>query len=775
MSAAPRLSHVLIFLVSSSLVALEIVWTRLLSAEFFYTFAFLILSLAVLGLGLGGLALRLVPRLASERSLAPLLILTSLFSLGGPLAVLHLGLEFAQVTASWLMAGKLALTVAILCASFFTGGMVVALLLRLQHSDLPRLYRSDLVGAAVGVVAAIVLMNTVGTPATVLLLPLPLLGAAALRLTGWSRIACLLLALGPVALLPGREQWVAKPRQERLPVIAQHWDAMALVKIQQGEGYRNLNIDNAANTPVNEFDGDWDGLRAQPSAFFLDPQPLMASMTNCRFLSIGAGGGGDVLLALKNRAAEVHAVEVNPFINRLLMEGGPLSAYSGRLYSDPRVRVVTEDARTYLRRHPGQFDVIYSLSSNSFAALASGAFALAENYLFTTEAMRDAYQALRPGGFVIVEHQFYIPRLVSEALDGLRLSGVAAPERHLAVYSMPKLRRQALLIGQAPLTDQQIDRAFLVLADNDAALMHQVYPRPAPEAKPLLGRIVREGWRHVQQDAPIDLSPADDDRPFAAQQGLMKNLKWESLKAPEAMEYRGFPVAKLLIGVVMVLAALIVVPLNLIPFLRRGPRMRTAGWLYFFAIGAGFMIIEVILLQQFTLIIGPSAYTLAVLLFALLLCSGLGSRFSLTVPDWVPFAGIAGWILLDVLCFAACADAFAPFPMWCRMLACAGLIAPLGFLMGMPFAKGAARVGAWVDWGFAVNGAASVLGSAAVLLIAFRFGFRAALLAGASLYLAAWLLLAWRAAWTQSVFVGRPASISGAGNTTEPDLAAGKG
>lgn len=748
MPASARSPHVLIFLVSLSLIALEIVWTRVLSAEFFYTFAFLILSLAVLGLGLGGLALRLFPRLAVERSMGPLLMATSLLALTGPLAVLHLGLEFAQVTANPVMLGKLALTVLILCSAFFTGGMVVALIFRLQHADMPRLYRSDLVGAALGVVVAIGLMNTVGTPATVLLLPVPLLAVAALRCSGRLRWGCLLLSLVPLGLLPWREQLVAKPRTERLPVTERHWDAMALVKIQPGEGYTNLNIDNAANTPVNEFDGDWSGLAAQqPSPFFLDPQPLMRAQADCRFLSIGAGGGGDVLMALKNGAAEVHAVEVNPFINRLLVEGGALSAYSGKLYSDPRVRVVTEDARSYLRRHREQFDVIYSLSSNTFAALASGAFALAENYLFTTEALRDAYRALRPGGFVVVEHQFYVPRMVSEALEGLRLAGVAEPERHLAVYVLPKLRRQVILIGQAPLTDEQIDTAFLALTDKDGPLMERRFPRPAPGVSLTIDRIVREGWRQVQADSPTDLSPADDNRPFTAQQGLLKNLKWESLKAPDAMEYRGFPIAKLLIVVVIVLVAVLVLPLNLLPCLRPGPRLSAAAWLYFFSIGAGFMVIELVLLQQFTLVIGPSAYTLAVLLFVLLLGSGLGSRYSLAAPDWLPFAGIGAWVLLNVLCFTMAADALAPLPMWGRIVGSGILIAPLGFFMGMPFAKGSRRVGALIDWGFAVNGAASVLGSAAVLLVAFSFGFRAALLAGASLYVAAWGLLARRSGW----------------------------
>lgn len=748
MTLTPARQRLLLLLVSFFLIALEVVWTRVLSAEFFYTFAFLILSLAVLGLGLGGLAVRLLPRLAKAEALAPTLLATALLSLAGPLLVLRLGLDFSRIFSSGSALGLLALTIGILCSAFFSGGMAVSLLFRLGHVDMPKLYRADLVGAALGVLAAVVLMNSVGTPATVLLLPLVPLVAAALCARKVTGLLCLALAALPFALLPYRETLVAKPRQERLPVITRHWDAMGLVKIQQGEGYRNLNIDNAANTPVNEFDGDWEGLRAQSSAFFLDPQPLMQPLgTNCRFLSIGAGGGGDVLMALKNNAGEVHAVEVNPFINRALLPGGALFDYSGKLYADARVQVITEDARSYLRRQEKRFDIIYSLSSNTFAALASGAFALAENYLFTTESFRDSYQALSERGFLIVEHQFYVPRLVSEALEGLRQCGVEQPERHLAVYSLPRYGRQVLLVGKAPLTEQQIERPFLALDSGDPQLMHRVYPRPAPEAKPLVSRIVTEGWRAVQPQVPIDLSPSDDNRPFAAQMGLFKNLKRESFGTLDALEYRGFPVAKLLIAVVLGLVTLLVLPLSFLPFATKGPHLRALPWLYFFCIGAGFMIVEVVLLQQFTLIIGPSSYTLAVLLFSLLLFSGLGSRYSASFGDISPFLGILVWVALDLLFFGVCADLLAFLPLWGRMAVSALLIAPLGFFMGMPFPKATARVGALVDWGFAVNGTASVIGSASVLLIAFNFGFKAALLTGALAYALAGAMLLAKKRW----------------------------
>jgi hypothetical protein len=134
-------------------------------------------------------------------------------------------------------------------------------------------------------------------------------------------------------------------------------------------------------------------------------------------------------------------------------------------------------------------------------------------------------------------------------------------------------------------------------------------------------------------------------------------------------------------------------------------------------------------------------------LLTLLVASGLGSRFSGRFGDRLPFLGIAVWLLLDILVFRQLFYALGGLSLGPRILVTAVLIAPLGFFMGMPFPRGASRVGELVDWGFAVNGAASVLGATAILLVAFALGFSVALLIGATLYLVALGLLSLRRAW----------------------------
>jgi len=742
----------LVALTSLSLIALELAWTRVFSAEFFYSFAFLILSVAVLGLGLGALAVRLSRAAGDAQALPWWLLATAAAATAGPPLAFAVNADFARLFQSWAHAGNVLLTTLLLGAAYFCGGAALAQLFARGHADLPRLYTADLTGAGLGVLLGVVVMNVLGTPTAVFACGLPVLLGALLALPRRAKPLTAVVLAAMVVMGGQAESLLSKPRQERAPVSYTHWDAVAKLKLYDyGEDAKGLEIDNAANSPVHRFDGDFTPPpRENGPVFGIDVRPLIERFEHCTFLSLGSGGGGDVLQALVYGASEVHAVEVVPHINRLLTDG-LLADFTGRIYQDPRVTVATEDGRSYVRRHRGEFDLIYSLSSNTFAALASGSFAMAENYLFTREAFRDYWLALSDDGFLSMEHQFYMPRLVSEALLALQDLGVADPAAHLAVYDLPAMRRNLLLLSKRPLTDELRRTAYWPLTPERHGQIHLLYPADEADRDNLIQRIVDGGWEAAAADVPIDLSPCDDNRPFTAQLGLWKNFRPGALEQISPYEFRGFPLAKLLVGVVLAASLLLAVPLTLLPRLGRGPRLRPAPWLYFFLLGMAFMIVEVVLIQQFTLLIGPSVYGLVTVLAVLLLGSGLGSRLSPRAGDALPFLGIAAWLLLDVLLFPRVAALCGGWALGARAAVAAALIAPLGLLMGMPFPKGGRRVGALIDWGFAVNGVAAVVGSALAVLVAFVAGYRAALLLGGAGCLAGGGLLAWRGGWSENV------------------------
>jgi spermidine synthase len=506
------------------------------------------------------------------------------------------------------------------------------------------------------------------------------------------------------------------------------------------ENYRGFNIDNLANSPIAKFDGNWNRPDSEKFGFGIEVSYLISRTDSCTFLSLGAGGGNDVLQALQYGCTEIHAVEVNPLVNKL-MTHGELADYAGNIYQDSRVKVITEDARAYVRRFEDKFDVIFSLSSNTFAALASGSFALAENYLFTTEAFTDYYRALSQDGFLMMEHQFYMPRLVSEVTTALAKLGVESPAAHVAFYDLPKMRRNIMLLSKQPLTDEIRQHAFGPLTSETFADIHLLYPVTDSLRTNPINRIVDEGWKSVQRDMPTDISPCNDNRPFVAQLGLMKNFEWGKLSQLRMAEFRGFPLSKLILLTVLLVTLVLILPLTLAPYAKEGVALSRAAWFFFFVIGMGFMIIEVVLIQKYTLFIGPSYYALVTILFTLLLASGLGSRFSQRIPDYLPFIVIILWLFLEIFALTPLKYALGNLTVWLRILASVLLIFPLGFFMGMPFPKAVARVGELVDWGFAVNGAASVMGSVIVMMVAINFGFSWAIAVAACCYVVAAALL----------------------------------
>lgn len=735
-------SKTVIFLLSLSLISLELVWTRIFSAEFFYTFAFLTLSLAILGLGLGALAVRLFPFLNKPIHVAINLSMVGLMTLASPPLVFLLGLDFSQLFVSWIMVGKLFLTIILLSSTFFFGGLVLASLFKQNHQDMPRLYMADLFGAGIGVIFIIVMMNYFGTPIATFLSAVPVLIAAILVSYRWLKVIPIVLIVLAYFPIFTADTLLEAEREERAPVIYKHWDAMSKIKIYDyGEKYRGINIDNIANTTVNAFDGNWNIPDSAKFGFHIVDY-LISQFDSCTFLSLGAGGGQDVFQALQYDAAEVHAVEVNGHINDLMLSGD-LAKFSGYIYHDPRVKVVTEDARSYVRRFANKFDMIYSFSSNSFSAMASGAFAMAENYIFTQEAFQDYWRALTENGYLLMEHQFYMPRIVSAVIDALKAEGITDIENHFAVYDLPNMKRKMLFLSKKPLNEEFLKPAFGEQSSQQYDYGYLLYPPVADSLKDnLINNIVVNSWENAALSAPVDISPSTDNRPFVAQLGLWKNFNKEKLeKVIGFADLIGFPLSKMLILIILFVILVFILPLNLLPYFFKGEKLKAAPWFYFFFIGMGFMMIEVILIQKYALFIGTSVYSIITVLLTLLIFSGIGSFYAKRFDNKIIFAAIILWLLLDVSLFNLATFAVGHLELVPRIIISIFLLAPLGFFMGMPFPKGGLRVGELVDWGFAINGSASVLGSTLIVLIAFAYGFTFSLLIGAVMYLCAYFLL----------------------------------
>jgi len=738
-----NIKYAIICLLSLTLISNEIIWTRIFSAEFFHPFAFLILSLAILGLGLGGLYLRLFDRDKKQQP-GLWLSLSGLATLVTPLLVFALDMDFSKLLSEPSMILKLAASMLLLGSPYFAGGVALTAIFRTNSSDMPRVYMFDLLGAGVGVAASILCMNIAGTQAAAFFCAIPVIIAAFLanRKKGFiipsiAVAVALFLIFYPGDLLENK-------REEKNPVIHKHWDAFAKIKVLDYHPLlKGVIIDNAASTTaIRYIPGSAEN--ETMDIFEIDPSYLIGQFPSCNFLSLGAGAGKDVLFALQHGASEVHAVEVNPYINYMMTDGF-LADFTGNIYKDSKVKVVTEDARTYIRGFRNKFDIIFSFSSTSYAALASGAFSFAENYIYTTEAFVDYLNALTDGGYLVMEHHFYIPRLVSSCIEAMKRLGITDYKSHIAVYDLPEFKRNILLVSKKPLTPEVIQNAIGGLGpDHHGNTI--AYPLQAGAFPGLINDIIDNGWENVQ-NADIDLTPPGDDQPFIAQMGLWRNFSLTAITKLEPFEFFGFPLAKSIIWVIILVIVVLIIPLNFLPYRQKGLKLKAIPFLYFFAIGFGFMSIEVILISKYNLLLGTSLYSLIAVLFVILIASGFGSRFSGKVGDKLCFLLIVAFILLDAYLYKEIIYAAAALSLWLRLLITVVLIAPLSFFLGMAFPKGTARVGELVDWGFSVNGAASVLGSTFIMLIAFSYGFTVSLTIGAVVYAAAYFLLAAKGKW----------------------------
>ena len=522
-----------------------------------------------------------------------------------------------------------------------------------------------------------------------------------------------------------------------------------------------LDIDSLAGTPLVKFDGDLQS----PGLEHLrhDVTALGYALRGGRkTLVIGPGGGRDVLTALTFGSTNVTAVELNPIIVDVVNKH--FGDFTGRLYQRPEVHLTIDDGRHFVRSTPQSFGLIQLALVDTWASTAAGAFALSENTLYTREAFSDYLSHLEPDGVLTVTRWLESPpretlRVVSLARAALQEAGVSDVRRNILVAGTPPLRRghrfASVVVSRRPFTDAEIDAARTFIEN----LGFEVLYLPGTPRDPIFSELI------TTTDMPgflerydLDVSPTSDDRPFFFNSVKPADFLRPWQEKPGRMGVQ--LLARLVVIIALLVALFIFVPL----YLRRRTALTavaaSARWstlAYFGALGAGFMLIEVSLISKFVLFLGHPIYALTVVLCSLLISAGLGSYWSgrhvseghaaLRRVILTALAAIALlYVILDVVFTRMLVDAsFAT-----AAILTVATLAPVGFLMGMPFPLGLRlldRAGPqWaqlVPWVWGINGATSVLGSVLAIAIAINCGFRVTLLVGLCVYGVAWMSAAY--------------------------------
>ena len=754
---------------------LELALTRVFSVIYFYHFAFLAISVALFGLGAGGVFSYLVPSwrgtlygkigvLASVNAVAIVVCLAFLLNRTG------------EMTTPELMAAYFVTAI-----PFLLSGTVVSLVIADTIQRVNRVYFYDLIGASGGCLALVPLLNWVGGPNTILVAAVLFAVSAAiwfhLAHAPRGRVAAVLLGLVLVGLItynwkfPLIDVKYAKGQPLKNEEFVQ-WNSFSRIalKPEPGSGLKSIVIDADAATGVARF--DFAHLTAQQrfDLAFQGPGFPYLLRPGAKSLIIGPGGGWDVSRALASGSKDITAVEINPIIADTIMRK-KFPQYSNYLYFRPEVKIVIEDGRSFVRRSHDRYQVLQATLVDTWASTAAGAFALSENNLYTTNAFVDYLSHLTPDGVMSFTRWGFDPpreslRIVSLAYAALKELGQETPADNVAVVRENASQLHAwgtkdtILISRNPLTGKDRDRLQSAVR---TAGMQLVYVPGTKVDSPFRDLLISKDPKQFYEKYPFDVRPVSDDRPFFFFTVQPRDV-WRFVMhaSRETEDYKINSALPVLFALVAVSIVATIIILSLPPLLlgHRLPREPGAmrALLFFLFIGAGYILIQVALIQKFVLFLGHPTYALTVIIFSMLLSSGCGSFASRKLLNGDP-RKLSRVLLLIVAAIFVLSFFVAPvsehgvaLPFPVKVLISVAMIAPVGFAMGMPFPTGLTllerSMPASIRWAWAINAASSVMGSAAAMFLAICLGLHITLIIGGLLYLGA-LFSAIRSSLTQ--------------------------
>ena len=730
--------HLEILLVSFAGLLLEIAYTRIVSFKLFYYYTYLVIGLALLGIGTGGVLVTISKRMRTASTETVLLwsfLLGAVSVLAGYCVVALTSIDTLAIweygsADSFENVGRLVLICLALFSSFIAIGIVVSTLFGRQSEEIGRLYFFDLLGAGIACAIVVSLLSWIGPPATILLAGLVLAFCAArLAAKARPRVAwvaaglCVVLLVGVVApsVLPDQREDATKVQLDDGNTIFSAWSPIFRVDVAEpSRDVRVLYHDALHGSGIYRFDGDVSSL----DRFDSDPRLFpfaTAGRAPRRVLIIGAAGGNEVLASLHFDAGHVDAVELNPVTYDLVTD--TMADYSGHLADNPKVSYVKGDGRSYLARSDDRYDLVWYPAPDSYSAAnaaSAGAFVLSESYLYTSETIKSSLEHLTPHGLLAAQFGEFdydgkpnrTTRYVATAREALEDLGIDDPSRHLMVATSPigvGGTLSTILVSRSPLSRSQADRFVAALDDvpearlryapgHDRRIADDASGSAAVAELAALPRAELDRWYDAY---PYDVRPISDDGPFFWHFNTFDDVIGSFTDPIDRNDFEdsvGERVLLLLLAVALLFATVFL----LLPFVAIRstwvalPRKARSA-LYFAALGLGFIFFEVTLIQRLTLFLGYPTYSLTVTLMSILIFTGVGALLSERWKDeprrvlpWLVGVIVALTIFYE-WGLPPLADGLLGLPLAARVPIAFLVLAPLGLCLGtfMPLGLGA--------------------------------------------------------------------------------------
>jgi hypothetical protein len=769
----------LIFSASLASLSFEIALLRIFSISLWYHFAFMVISIAMLGIAASGTVLAVFPALKDIRkaSFYGLMLGASI-----PLSyLLANAVPFDPARLSWDRLQLLAISLyyIILCVPFFFFGLIVSIAYATISEKTNAIYASDLIGAGAGALVMVWLLSLAGPETSVFIVSLFLALTLLVGVDGKTRTASLLLIAVNLAILFLHPQFI-QPRISPYKPFS-----LAL----QFPGAVSLGTTYSSYSRVDLFTSP--AIRFAPGLSFtyLDPLPKQTGLAidagdlhaitdeadTGRLAFLGAlpsglvyhlAGKQDVLIiepraglavlaARKFGAKNIFAADSNPLVIRAVRDY--YRAHGSHLYEE---KTWTGLGRTWLAASGREFDVIdLSLMGPSPSAL----FGFAEDYRFTVEAFTHYLAHLKNDGFLSLNLYIIPPprtelRLLATLAGSAEMSGVRDISRQVAaIRSWDTL---TLLVKKSELTTEDIRRIKTFAREKRFDLVY--YPGIKPEesnvhikmpgneyAEAFLQLMNKQTRDRFIDDYLFDIRPVTDEKPFFNYFLNVENIRAIHRLMGEKWQYfieEGYLLPVLFVQVLVISAALVLLPLITLKrteTVHAGPGpLRALS--YFALLGAGYMFVELACIQKMILGLGNPSYAATTVIAAILISSGIGSLLSLHVTrlkDPLVLLVLAGVIIAYSLLLPGTVATISRHPLPVKIILSFVLLMPAGILMGIPFPLGISLLHAvaprLIPWAWAVNGCFSVLAPILAVMLALSAGYHMVLFTGAAMYLVA--------------------------------------
>jgi hypothetical protein len=754
-----RLVFAGIFLIALSGLVLEVSITRIFSAAIWYHFAFVAVSVALVGLGASGLVVQHGVKKLKGKWAENLTILSA----WGITIFIPITLFVMHALASQVI--YLPLFMILFSVPFFLVGIIISTAFNAFASVAGRLYAADLIGASGGALLVVLFLVLTGGEGATLIVGL----IAAIGATIFSRIAknikktvvsLIFVAFAiSLILLNHVTQIFAIPTdptaQKDLPIylrehpgskiVRTEWNSFSRIDVVEGgtggEGLvAKVFIDGGAGTNIISWDGNTES--RQELSTWMQYLPFKM-MQDPKVLVIGSGGGRDVVASLVSGSKDVTSVEINPIIYHTVNSYGDRA---GNVYSHQYVRSYVDEGRSFITRSSEKYDIIYVPFVDTWASVSSGGLSVSENFLYTLEGFGQYYNHLTDNGKIVtVRWLIDAPRFISTYAKLLEQNGIPQDQlhRHLIMVTSDSYTQDPsvtmVVFSKSPFTDEEIryfSQSFSQYDYKPILIPGQIMREPYPAL--LNGQINLDQFYDMFE---TKVYPVTDDNPYF--------LSFEK-PLPSAVEI-------LLYASIGIVAIFLLVPFAWIRRKReageaeRGTKKSEIGVAtvipYFAALGMGFILIELALLQKLILLMGNPTMTFALLLFTLLISSGSGSLLSSRIAKnnmknlTFVIGGIAGLGILYVLFLPPIIYSTIAESIEVKAAVSIGILAPIGFLMGMPLPTGMRLLKVhrpdYIPWMWAINGAFSVLGAVLAIALGIAYGSSLAMILGILIYLVA--------------------------------------